>query len=127
VSPLWPETVQLGIGPDGAAACSRRGAPALRLPLQWRLGGLPGGAAGAAAACPPGGCAWPTATCATCAWSGRRGSGPGSARPSSSHRFQAVFGAGPWAVLADRDAICLPSLGVALPAGLEAALTGFAA
>lgn len=123
MSPLWPETVQLAIGP--AALClSRRGEPALSLPCSgdWDacLAALP---------------ALPRRTRLAVCVADRHvrylrldwpaGLKAGERAAFVEHRFHAVFGAGPWVVQADRDAICLPSLGVALPAALEAALQGF--
>lgn len=125
MSPLWPETIRLGIGPD-ALCLHRRGAPELSLPLgeDWAasLAGLP---------------ALPRRARLRVCVADRhvrylRLVWPPGLRAEEraafvSHRFQAVFGAGPWAVLADRDAICLPSLGAALPAGLLDAVKAFAA
>ena len=123
MSLLWLETVRLAIGP--AALClSRRGEPALSLPCSgdWEasLAALP---------------ALPRRTRLAVCVADRHvrylrldwpaGLKAGERAAFVEHRFHAVFGAGPWVVQADRDAICLPSLGVALPAGLEAALQAF--
>lgn len=123
MSLLWPETVQLDIGPE-SLCLSRRGEPALSLPCggDWEacLAALP---------------ALPRRTRLAVCVADRHvrylrldwpaGLKAGERAAFVEHRFHTVFGAGPWVVQADRDAICLPSLGVALPAALEAALQGF--
>lgn len=124
MSPLWPESVQLCIGPEALRLARRRHAPVdLPLTTDWaaslaQLPGLPRFARlqvsvadrHARYLC----LRWPA---------GLKGA---ERQAFVEHRFRSVFGDGPWASLADRDAFGPTTLAAALPAGLPIALDAWA-
>lgn len=124
MSPLWPDRIRLRIGPEALHLERRRHAPVcLSLAADWadslaQLPGLPRFARlqvsvadrHARYLC----LRWPA---------GLKGA---ERRAFVEHRFQSVFGDGPWAGLADRDAFGPTSLAAALPAALPMALDAWA-
>ncbi|MCK6395218.1 hypothetical protein [Zoogloea sp.] len=124
MSPLWPETRRLFVGPERLSLDAPDG-PGVALDLH-------GGWEAAFAAMP----ALPRRTRLQLQVADRHVRYVHLAWPAglrrtereafAGQRFAAVFGPGPWAVQIDREALCLPSLGAALPAGLQGAIKAFA-
>lgn len=124
MSLLWPESIQLRIGPEALCLVRRRQAP-LEMPLaaDWAasLASLPGLPRLAGL----------HVTVADRHARYLRLNWPAGLRAAErqafvDHRFQAVFGDGPWTSLADRDGVGRTSLAAALPAGLPLALKAWA-
>lgn len=124
MSLLWPESIQLRIGPDALRVVRRRQA-ALEMPLaaDWAasLASLPGLPRFAGL----------HVTVADRHARYLRLNWPAGLKAAErqafvDHRFQSVFGDGPWTSLADRDGVGRTSLAAALPAGLPLALKAWA-
>lgn len=125
MSPLWPESIRLHIGPD-CLRLTRAGGTASELPLaaDWAVG---------LATLP----VLPRRARLHVTVADRharylRIDWPAGLRAAeraafTRHRFQTVFGIGEdWCVLADRNAVVLPSLACALPRALLEAVQDFA-
>lgn len=124
MSPLWPESIRLCIGPEGLRL-ERWRQTAVEFPLvaDWaeslaHLPGLPRFARLHISVADRHArylrLTWPV---------GLKGA---ERQAFVEHRFQSVFGDGPWASLADRDAVGPTTLAAALPAGLPIALGAWA-